>query len=75
MYMIGLTTCDGCDGCGYVADTSTREPWIYHTEHLVDADGRPLFPEVKKVPCGKCKGTGRIPWSMVNKYRREKRRN
>ena len=58
--MLGLTTCDGCDGCGYVADTSTREPWIYYTRDLVDADGRPLFPEVKKIYCNKCKGTGRV---------------
>lgn len=73
--MIGLVSCDGCEGCGYVADTSTRGPWIYYTSYLVNADGTPLFPEVRKVYCGKCKGTGRIFANRLTTYTKRKVRD
>jgi hypothetical protein len=75
MVMVGLVQCDGCEGCGYVADTSTREPWVYYTRYLVNADGTPLFPEVRRVYCNKCKGTGRIFASRRADFRRKKSRD
>ena len=57
----GLVKCDGCEGCGYVADTSRREPWTSYA-----ADPSKLFVDiggmiVLRIYCGKCKGTGRTP--------------
>jgi hypothetical protein len=70
---MGLVQCDGCDGCGCVADNAQRIPWKYYTGPLVDLSGVPVEPAADKIPCGKCHGTGRIPIHKRNDWRRKRK--
>jgi DnaJ-class molecular chaperone len=71
--MMGLVSCDSCDGCGKVTNDVHRIPWIWHTRELKTDDGVPLFSEVQSSVCNKCGGKGRIPRHMVRQFGRKKK--
>lgn len=52
--------CEGCDGCGKVADTPDREPWTRWTALPLQSAAAVVLGVVKPIPCPYCNGTGRI---------------
>lgn len=74
MVQIGLTRCDGCEGCGYVANDYHRTPWILYTPPLTTDEGYDVSLRHTRIYCNKCKGTGRIPAWRRSLYRHKKDR-
>lgn len=53
--------CSRCEGCGRLADTDDREPWVAWTSLPLEAQVAVHLGIVKPVPCDVCGGTGRVP--------------
>jgi hypothetical protein len=50
--------CRWCAGCGKIADTEDREPWIDWERLPPGADAAVRMGLVKPLPCPECGGTG-----------------
>jgi hypothetical protein len=53
--------CDRCAGCGQLADTETREPWIVWETLPPGANAAVLLGQVRPIPCDKCGGSTAAP--------------
>lgn len=52
--------CQRCQGCGKLADSEGREPWIYWTSLPVHSAAAVIAGIVKPIPCDACNGTGAV---------------
>jgi hypothetical protein len=52
------TKCPACDGCGQVANTNDREPWIAWENLPVKSAIAVVLGIVKPIQCMRCIGTG-----------------
>lgn len=55
------TPCPRCDGCGQLADSEDREPWIEWTSLPVSSSFAILNGLVRPIPCDECGGSGEAP--------------